>query len=332
MTTTMTTTSSIALKESSETIRILAAINDLHLRYRDLDAGTVADYIPELAKVDPDVFAISIVTTAGETFSVGDDGRSFTLQSLANPFVYGLVLDQAGRARVRESVGVEPTGNPFNAIVLDRETNRPMNPMVNAGAIAATDLVSGDDPTARLNAVLDMFRTHIGERPTVDMEVFMSERSTGDRNRSIAWLMKNFDGLQRDIDETLDLYFQQCSVSVTSIQLATMAATLANGGIHPATGEPAMTERSLRDVLTIMYTCGLNEASGRWVHHVGIPAKSGISGGLFAVVPGRMGIAIFSPRLDEVGNSIRGIRVCSDLADTLDLHLFHASSDDARPV
>ncbi|HRX86696.1 MAG TPA: glutaminase A [Phycisphaerae bacterium] len=321
-----------AITESDVNIRILSTINELHLRYRDLDEGTVAGYIPELSKVDPDLFAISVVTTDGKLYSVGDDEHAFTLQSLANPFIFGMVLDELGRERVRQFVGVEPTGNPFNAIVLDRQTNRPMNPMVNAGAIAVTGLVPGNDPTDRLNRMLAALGRYMGGAPQVDIEVFMSEKSTGDRNRSIAYLMRNFGTLTRDINEVLDQYFQQCAVSVNCRNLACMAATMAAGGVNPHTGERAISRAALRDVLTIMYTCGLYESSGRWVHTVGIPAKSGVGGGLMAVVPGRMGIAIFSPRLDSQGNSVRGVRVCTDLARQLNLHLFVAGGDTAPAV
>jgi len=316
----------IALPRGSHDIRTLAVLNELHLAYGNDFEGAVADYIPELAKVDPDQFGIAVVNTSGEVFSVGDVDRRFTIQSIANTFVYGLVIDSLGPDRVRQVVGVEPTGNPFNAIVLDAKTNRPMNPMVNAGAIAIASLVPGDDPTDKLNRVLEMFGQYLGQNPSVNMEVFMSERSTGDRNRSIAYLMRNFGVLQASVDETLDLYFQACSVQVNCVELATMAATMACGGIQPATGRTAISRPALRDVLSIMYTCGLYESSGQWVHTVGIPAKSGVGGGLLAVAPGRMGIAVFSPRLDDSGNSIRGMRVCRDMTAMLGLHLFQSGS------
>lgn len=316
----------VSLARGREDIRVLAVLNELHLRHRDDHDGAVASYIPELAKADPDAFAIAVVTTDGEVFSVGDADLPFTLQSIANIFTYGLVLDDLGRDRVREVVGVEPTGNPFNAIVLDPRTNRPMNPMVNAGAIAVAGLVPGADATARLNRLLDMFAAYLGHAPSVNMEMFMSERSTGDRNRSIAYLMRNFGVLRAPVEETLDLYFQACSVQVSCIGLATMAATLANGGRNPHSGRTAITLASLRDALSMMFTCGLYESSGQWVHAVGIPAKSGVGGGLLAVVPGRLGIAVYSPRLDASGNSVRGMNVCRELADALGLHLFMAAT------
>lgn len=314
--------SSISLPSSRPSIRVLSTLNELHSTLMDLTDGEVASYIPELARVDPDLFGVSVVTCDGEVFAVGDTYVDFTLQSLANPFMYGIALDQLGRHRVEEAVGVEPTGNPFHAVVLERGTNRPMNPLVNAGAIAIAGLLPGNDPTDKLNRALDAIALHIGKRPAVDMGIYISERTTADRNRAIAYLMRNFGRLKGDLDETLDLYFQMCSTRVNTVQLATMAATLANAGINPITEERAISPVSLRDVLTVMFTCGLYEQSGLWAYKVGVPAKSGVSGGFMAVVPGLLGVGVFSPRLNEGGNSVRGIKVCEGLASILDLHVF----------
>ncbi len=314
--------SAISLPSSRPSIRVLSTLNELHSKLMDLTDGEVASYIPELARVDPDLFGVSVVTCDGEVFAVGDTNVDFTLQSLANPFMYGIALDQLGRQRVEEAVGVEPTGNPFHAVVLERGTNRPMNPLVNAGAIAIAGLLPGNDPTDKLNRALDAIALHIGKRPAVDMGIYISERTTADRNRAIAYLMRNFGRLKGDLDETLDLYFQMCSTRVNTVQLATMAATLANAGINPITEERAISPVSLRDVLTVMFTCGLYEQSGLWAYKVGVPAKSGVSGGFMAVVPGLLGVGVFSPRLNEGGNSVRGIKVCEGLASILDLHVF----------
>ncbi|TVQ60960.1 MAG: glutaminase A [Phycisphaerales bacterium] len=319
---TQKTDRTILLRSSRPSIRILAAINDLHAELSGNTEGEVAAYIPELARVDPGTFAISVVTCEGEVFSVGDADTGFTLQSIANPFMYGMALDQLGRSAVERAVGVEPTGNPYHAVVLERGTNRPMNPLVNAGAIAIAGLLPGHDPTDRLNRALEAIALHIGERPAIDMGVFISESSTADRNRAIAYLMRNFGRLGGDLDETLDLYFQMCSITVNTVQLATMAATLANAGVNPRTSTRAISPVSLRDVLTVMFTCGLYEQSGRWAYRVGIPAKSGVSGGFMAVVPGRLGVAVYSPRLNTGGNSVRGIRVCEALSTQLGLHVF----------
>jgi glutaminase len=322
MSSTLDSRQAISLNGSRPSIRILAAINELHNHITDIRDGEVASYIPELAQVDPDRFGISVVTCEGEVFSVGDTDCDFTLQSLVNPFMYAIALEQSGRERVERAVGVEPTGNPFHAVVLERGTNRPMNPLVNAGAIAVSGLLHGSDPTDRLNRSLDALEGYIGSRPSVDMGVFMSERISADRNRSIAYLMRNFGQLEGDLHETLDLYFQMCSISVNTVQLATMAATLANSGVNPRTRQQVINQKPLRDVLTLMFTCGLYEQSGLWAYRVGIPAKSGVSGGFMAVVPGLMGVAVYSPRLNGGGNSVRGIKVCEGLASLLDLHVF----------
>ncbi len=317
----------ISLESSRPSIRILAAVNELHHELGSMTEGEVATYIPELARVDPSLYGISVVTVGGEVLSVGDTGVQFTLQSLANPFVYGIALERVGQETVFQNVGVEPTGNPFHAIVLERETNRPLNPLVNSGAIAIAGMLPGTDPTDRLNRVLDDIGLYLGRRPDVDMQVFISEKTTADRNRSIAYLMRNFGRLSGSLNETLDLYFQTCSILVDCTQLATMAATLANGGVNPLTGELAIGRRSLRDVLTLMFTCGLYEQSGFWAYQVGVPAKSGVSGGFFAVVPGVFGVAVYSPRVDDSGTSLRGRQTCSTLIQRLGLHVFGGQPD-----
>ncbi|MCW5935682.1 MAG: glutaminase A [Fimbriimonadaceae bacterium] len=317
----------LSLSTSRESIAVLAVMNELHAQFGSLRSGKVADYIPELERVDPDLFGIAVVTVQGEVFSIGDASARFTMQSLVTPFTYGIALARLGKQAVLEQVGVEPTGNPFNAIVLEKGTNRPMNPLVNAGAIAIASMLPGGDPTDRLNRVLDDLGRYVGTRPDVDMQVYMSERTTADRNRSIAYLMRNFGRLAGTLDEALDLYFQSCSVLVDAVDLATMAATLANGGLNPRTFERALDPATLRDVLTVMFTCGLFEESGQWAYRVGVPAKSGVSGGFMAVVPGVLGIAVYSPRLDSSGSSVRGQKVCESLTRRLGLHLFQCDVD-----
>jgi len=301
-------------------------LNELYRRYLPLRDGRIADYIPELAKADPESFGISLVTVDGRTFNAGDSDRRFTIQSISKPFVYGLALEDWGRDYVLRRVGVEPTGEAFNSIVLDEESNRPYNPMVNAGAIATAGLIRGADPAERINRMLAMVRRFTGREALVDAAVFTSERTTGHRNRAIGHLMLNFGMVDSNVEEILDLYFQQCSVLVTSHDLAMMAATLANGGIHPVTGEQAIDPQYVRDLLSVMYTCGMYNFAGEWCHTIGVPAKSGVSGGVMAVVPGRMGIGIYSPALDNRGNSVRGIAVCTELSEQLNLHVFSPSS------
>lgn len=313
---------SISVRQSTTRFRILAALNELHLKYQNYDAGKVAAYIPELARANPDWFGICVVTADGQVYEVGDFDKPFTLQSMSKPFVYGKALEDHGRDFVLSRVGVEPSGDAFNSIIKLDATNRPHNPCVNAGAIATTSLIDGNDPTDRLNRMLNMFSKYVGHDVHVDMSVFMSERTTGHRNRAIAHLMLNFDMIETNVDEALDLYFQQCSILVTCRDLATMGATLANGGVNPLTGQRAVSHRYLRDILTIMFSCGMYDYAGAWAYSVGLPAKSGVTGGIVAVLPGQLGIAVYSPRIDEHGNSVRGIQVCEDLSQNFSMHLF----------
>ncbi|MCU0551488.1 MAG: glutaminase A [Leptolyngbya sp. Prado105] len=297
-------------------------LNQIYEKYRSLRLGVPATYIPELAKMNPEWFGICVVTVDGQQFSVGDAQQLFTIQSISKVFVHGLALEDHGREHVLSKVGVEPTGDSFNAIVLDEQSKRPYNPMVNAGAIATTSLIKGNGATDRLNRMLAMFERYIGHESHIDMSTFMSERTTGFRNRAMAYLMRNFGMIDDRIDESLDLYFQQCSLMVNCADLATMAATLSNHGKNPLTGVQAVPSRHVRDMLSVMFMCGMYNYSGEWAYKVGLPAKSGVSGGLIVVVPGRLGIGIFSPPLDERGNSVRGVKVCEELSERFGLHLF----------
>ena len=221
-------------------------------------------------------------------------------------------------------VGVEPTGEAFNSIVLDEASNRPFNPMVNAGAIATADLVAGKDFPERLSRMLAMFGRYCGRTLHLDNSVFLSERITGHRNRAIAHLMLNFGMMSERMAESLELYFQQCSVLVTCRDLAMIGATLANGGVNPVTGERAIPQHLVKYVLSIMHSCGMYDYAGEWAFRVGLPAKSGVGGGIVAVVPGQLGIGVFSPPLDAKGNSVRGVRVCRELSERFGLHCFES--------
>jgi glutaminase len=298
-------------------------LEQLYQQYRHLSAGQVASYIPELAKANPDWFSICIVTTDGQVFAVGNVDHRFTIQSTSKVFTYGMALEDCGRESLICKVGVEPTGDPFNSIIrLDENSHRPDNPMVNAGAIATTSLIKGDSITDRLNRMLAMFKRYIGREVFIDVPTFLSERTTGDRNRALAYLMRHFGMIEGAIDSALDLYFQQCSVLVTCHDVALMGATLANRGVNPITEQRAVAAEYVQDILSVMYTCGMYNFAGEWSYRVGIPAKSGVSGNIMAVVPGQMGIAVFSPPLDVHGNSVRGIKVCEALSQQLNLHVF----------
>ena len=300
--------------------RLRAELDDVYERFRHLDQGTVASYIPELADADPTHFAISVVGVGGAAFEVGDTSVPFTIQSISKPFVFGLALGDLGRDAVLDKVGVEPSGEAFNSIEFDDATRRPYNPMVNSGAIATTGLIDGADQVERLRRVLDTFARYAGRELAVDSAVFFSERATGDRNRAIAYLMRSFGMVDADIEDTLELYFQQCSVLVDTHDLAVMGATLANGGTNPLTGEQVLAPDYVKDVLSIMLSCGMYDYSGEWSYRVGVPAKSGVSGAILAVIPGQAAVAVYSPPLDAKGNSVRGIAVFEELSKRYSLH------------
>ncbi|MCB0966391.1 MAG: glutaminase A [Ilumatobacter sp.] len=302
-------------------------IEQLHGELGPDTTGATADYIPELANVDPDRFAIAGETIDGQHLDVGDAQHRFTIQSISKLLMYGLALETHGRDRVLERVGVAPTGDSFNAITLDEHGNRAPNPMVNAGAIAITDLVEGDGVDDRVETVRRMYERYLGHRPEPDRAVWASERATGHRNRAIAYLMLSRGIIDDRVEETLDLYFAQCAVLVSTDDLATIGATLANHGVHPRTGEQVVSAEVCRDMLTIALTCGMYDYAGEWAFTVGIPAKSGVGGGILGILPGVGGIATFSPRVDEYGNSVRGVRVFEELSRRFSLHLF----DPERP-
>jgi glutaminase len=302
-------------------------IERLHAEYAPLSEGEPADYIPELANVDPDAFGISVATTDDRRLGVGDVGQPFTIQSISKLLMYGLALETHGRDHVMRRVGVAPTGDRFNAIVLDETDNRAPNPMVNAGAIAVTDMVVGADLDARVGVVRSLYERYLGRRPELDRDVWASERATGNRNRAIAYLMLSRDIVDDRVEETLDLYFAQCAVLVTCDDLAMIGATLANHGVHPATGEQVVSPDVVRDMMSVALTCGMYDYAGEWVFNVGIPAKSGVGGGILGVLPGIGGLATYSPRLDEYGNSVRGVKVFEQLSARFTLHLF----DPERP-
>ena len=310
---------------NSTTLPLQTYLVALHKKYRCLTDGSVATYIPELARVDPDTFGICIVTADGYAYEVGDCGHEFTMQSLSKPAVYAAALADQGRDEVLRKVGVEPSGEAFNSISLDPQTGAPLNPMINAGAIAMTGLVSGNSAAAQWERIADVIAAFFGRPISIDAAVYRSESETGFRNRAIAWMLKNFGIIDGDPMPVLENYFRQCSVKVSCRDLACMAATLANAGVHPITGKRAVPAEEVQSVLSIMATCGMYNYAGSWLYDVGLPAKSGVSGGVIAVLPGRFGIAIYSPRLDDHGNSVRGIAVCREISREFGLHAFGAS-------
>lgn len=301
---------------------ILRYLDALHARVAPLIGGAVADYIPELALANPDHFGICIATADGFVYEAGDTRVPFTIQSISKPLTYGLALETHGEDPVLERIGVEPSGDAFNAISLRPQSGAPLNPLINAGAIAACGLIPGATLEVRTARILQTFSRYAGRELDVDERVYASESATGHRNRAIGWMLRNFDILGEDPTVTLETYFRQCAIRVTCRDLAIMGATLANGGCNPVTGERALAEDCVQNVLAVMATCGMYDFSGEWLYRTGLPAKSGVGGGILAVQPGRLGIGVFSPRLDAQGNSVRGIAACRELADELRLHLF----------
>ena len=298
-------------------------LDELHARLANLNGGEVASYIPELTKANPEWFGICLVTMDGVAYSVGDSEQPFTIQSISKPFVYATALADRGKEFVASRVGVEPSGDAFNSISLDPQTGAPMNPMINAGAIATTGLVAGETPDAQWQRIESSLAGFIGHDISVDESVYRSESETGFRNRAIAWMLKNFGIIDGEPMAPLENYFRQCSILVTCRDLAYMAATLANGGVNPLTAKRALPSEHVERVLSVMATCGMYDYAGSWLYEVGMPAKSGVGGGIIAVLPGRFGIGIFSPRLDAKGNSERGIEVCKQLSRDFGLHIFN---------
>jgi glutaminase len=301
---------------------ILDYLESLHARYRGLTEGNVADYIPELSHADPGWFGICIATHDGFVYEVGDSRQPFTIQSISKPLTYGLALQENGEDAVLAKIGVEPSGDAFNAISLQPQTGAPFNPLINAGAIAACSMIRGDTVARKTSSILDTFSAYAGRTLDIEEQVYASESETGHRNRAIGWMLRNFSILDAEPTPTLETYFRQCSIRVTCRDLALIGATLANGGMNPVTGIRAIPEEHVDNVLSVMATCGMYDYSGEWLYRTGLPAKSGVGGGILAVQPGRIGIGVFSPRLDAQGNSVRGIAVCRELAADLGLHLF----------
>ena len=303
-------------------------LEELHSRLSGLTSGQVASYIPELAKADPRWFGICLMTADGTAYSVGDADQQFTIQSISKTFVYAMALQDLGNG-LAGKVGVEPSGDAFHSISVDPQTGAPLNPMINAGAITSTSLVKGDTSEAQWLRIESSFSAFMGRDIQVDESVYRSESETGHRNRAIAWMLKNSGSIDGDPMAVLENYFRQCSVLVSCADLAVMAATLANNGVHPVTRKRVLDKEHVERVLSVMLTCGTYNYAGNWMFEVGLPAKSGVSGGIIAVLPGKLGIGVFSPNLDEKGNSVRGIEVCKALSQSFKLHVLASGGHSA---
>jgi len=302
---------------------VLEALEEAYQRCRAVDEGAVADYIGALATADPAWFGICVAGSGGALVSVGDATRPFSIQSVSKPFVFALVCEEIGAHEARARLGVNNTGLAFDSVMaIELNEQRTMNPMVNAGAIATTSLVPGVDHAERWAFIVDGLSSFAGHRLELDDEVFASESATNLRNQGIAHLLDGYGRLYSDPDEATDLYTRQCSLRVTAEDLAVMGATLADGGVNPRTGVQVISAAHAKRVLAVLATAGLYERSGDWLFDVGLPGKSGVSGGVVTIAPGKGGLGVFSPPLDPAGNSVRGQLATRYLSDALGLNLF----------
>ncbi len=299
-----------------------AALRRLLDEVRADTSGGLADYIPELALADPDLLGLALVSVTGRDYVAGDSMATYTVQSISKPFVYALAVESLGLDEVDRWVGSEPSGESFNSFSLDSATGRPANPMINAGAIATSSLVGSGDADSRFEKIRSSLSDFAGRPLVVDDAVYRSELETGDRNRALAYLMRSAGGLRLLVDDAVDIYFRQCAVLVDTHDVAVMAATLANHGVNPVTGVTVVGDGAARCALAQMATAGMYDHAGEWMLRVGLPAKSGVSGGIVAVDPGQFGIGVYSPRLDPRGNSVRGVAALRALSQDYGLHPF----------
>jgi glutaminase len=313
--------------------RFAAEIGSIYDRVIDLRDGRVADYIPQLARVPEDKFAVAVCTIDGQRFEIGDVDDWFTLQSSSKPVLYSAALEEHGEEKVHQHVGREPSGLSFNELTLNRD-GLPHNPMINAGAIMSSSLIRRDLPMAdRLDYLGGVYSAAMGNRaPGFNNAVFHSERETADRNFALAHHMRERSAFPENTDlrGTLDYYFSACSMEVTTSSMSIMGATFANGGVCPTTGERAFAEETVKNCLSMMYSCGMYDYSGEFAFTVGIPAKSSVSGVVFAVVPNLMGIAVWSPRLDTCGNSVRGVEFLKRLVGRFCFHNYDSLVDSRK--
>ena len=303
--------------------RVQALVQAAHDLYQSNDDGQNAAQYPALAQVSRELFGTCIVSADGKKFSAGDATVPFTIMSVSKPFIFALVLQALGKQEAREKLGVNSTGLPFNSLMaIEMHPTRTGNPMVNAGAIAATSLVPGESSEEKWQSVLQGLSRFAGRELSVNEEVYASASATNQRNQAVARLLESYSRIYFDPAATVDLYTRQCSLNVTAVDLAVMAATLADGGVNPLTRDVVIDAAHCPQVLAVMATAGMYETSGDWLYDIGLPGKSGIGGGIITVAPGKGGLGVFSPPLDESGNSVRGQLATKYLSHALGLNLF----------
>jgi glutaminase len=307
--------------------RVEAVVREAYEKFRNNTEGKNADYIPYLANVDSKLFGIAVVATDNQAFELGDVKYSFSIQSISKVYSLALAMEELGPDKVFEKIGSEPTGRPFNSVtaVVEMPTHSG-NPLVNAGAIATVSLISGKTADEKWNKILNFYSRVAGEKLTLIDEVYKSEAATNTGNKALSYLLAKYDRIYADPFESVDVYTKQCSVGVNASQLARMGATLANNGKNPATGEQVIKPEDVPRLLATMTMAGLYDTSGYWAWHVGLPAKSGVGGGIVAVVPGKGAIAVFAPPLDQAGNSVKAQKVIEYVSNKLDYNLFSPSS------
>ncbi len=304
--------------QAQSAAQIDKAVQEAFTKFQSLQEGKNADYIPALAKVDPALFGIALVTADGKVFTAGDISTAVSIQSISKVFTMAKVIDELGPESVRDNMGVDGTGQVFNSIVaIEQYKGKEMNPLVNPGAIATTSMVPGSTSDEVWRRIIDTHNAFAGRKLGVLQDVYKSESDTNQRNQAIGALMLAYGRIETNWQQAVDLYTRQCSIGVTARDLAIMAATLANGGRNPVTGVQALNPKNVPQVLAVMATAGLYDDSGKWLYLTGLPAKSGVGGGLIAVVPGKFGIAVVSPPLDEAGNSVRAQRAIAEIAQQL---------------
>jgi glutaminase len=304
-----------------------SVVREAYDKFKGDTNGKNADYIPYLAKVDSKLFGIAVVTTDNQVLTLGDVDYSFSIQSISKVFTLALAMKELGPNKVFEKIGSEPTGRAFNSplAVVDMPTHTG-NPLVNAGAIATTSLVSGRDAEEKWNKILDFYGKAAGDKLVLIDEVYKSEAATNTGNKALSMLLAKYDRIYADPFESVDIYTKQCSVGVNAVQLARMGATLANNGVNPATGVQVIKREDIPHILSTMTVAGLYDGSGGWAWHVGLPAKSGVGGGIVAIAPGKGAIAVFAPPLDEAGNSVKAQEVIEYVAQKLNYNLYSPSS------
>ncbi|WP_129645166.1 glutaminase A [Peristeroidobacter agariperforans] len=310
------------MAQIQEADQVQSALNAVYKKYKDIKEGKNADYIPALARVDPKIYGIALVTTDGKIYTAGDVKSEVSIQSISKVFTMAKVMEELGADAIAKRIGVDATGMRFNSIVAvefaEKELGGPeINPLVNPGAITATSMVRGKNRDEVWKSILDFHSAFAGRPLSVNKEVFDSEAATNQRNQAIGSLMHAYGFIKDNPAQAVDIYTEQCAISVNAKDLATMAATLANAGKNPVTAKQVMKSQNVPEVLAVMATAGLYDDSGKWLYHTGLPAKSGVGGGIIAVSPGKFGIAVVSPPLDEAGNSVRAQKAITDVSNTI---------------